>query len=93
MAKLTANNLTARQVSGWQAETDKYNAEKTAEYARRNPPEVWTALTVDQRFEMRIAEVGDRHADESDQVEINDLVAKYKAAGQAKRDAIKNAAK
>ena len=63
MAKLTAN-ISARQLAGFQAEADKYNAEKTAEYARRNPPEVWVPITVDQRFDERMAAVGDKHAEE-----------------------------
>lgn len=63
MAKLTAN-ISARQLAGFQAETDKFNAEKTAEYARKTPPQVWTPVTVDQRFDERMAAVGDRHAEE-----------------------------
>ncbi len=63
MAKLTAN-ISARQLAGFQAETDKYNTEKTAEYSRRNPPEVWTPLTAEERFSERMAAVGDRHAEE-----------------------------
>lgn len=92
MAKLTAN-ISARQLAGFQAEADKYNAEKTAEWARRNPPEVWTPLTVDQRFDERMAAVGDRHADETDQVDIDAIVKFYKEANQQKRQAIKDAAK
>lgn len=92
MAKLTAN-ISARQLAGFQAETDRHNAEKTAEYARRNPPEVWVPVTVDQRFDERMAAVGDRHADEDDQVDIDAIVKGYKEAGAQKRQAIKDAAK
>lgn len=92
MAKLTAN-ISARQLAGFQAECDKFNAEKTAEYARRNPPEVWTPLTVDERFDQRMAAVGDRHAEEADQVDIDAIVTAYKTANQTKRDAIKAAAR
>lgn len=61
--KLTIT-LTDRQASGYQSEADKFNAERTAELARKNPPEVWTPLTLEERFEQRMAAVGDRHAEE-----------------------------
>lgn len=82
-------DLTDRQASGYQAEADKFNTEKTAELARKQPPEVWVDLTMEERFEMRMAAVGDRHAEEFIKLSREVTIAKIKDIPEADWAAIK----
>lgn len=91
MAKLTAT-ITAKQLAGWTDQLNKYNATKTAEFASRNPPEVFTLLDVDGFASLRCAEIGDSYVEQADNEAIETIRLAYKSANQAKRYAIKTAA-
>jgi len=92
MARLTAT-ITVKQLAGWTSETNRYNAEKTAEYAARNPPEVWTPVDVDGMASIRCAEIGDSYAEQSTEEKLKEIQRAYREGNQAKRDAIENALK
>lgn len=92
MAKLTAT-ITAKQLAGWTSEMNRYNAEQTAAYAARNPPEVFTPVDVDGMASIRRAEVGDSYASQASEEELKSIVSAFRDGNQAKRQAIKDAAK
>ena len=93
MAKITASNITVKQVAGWQWATDQWNASETARKAALTPPEVHVPILVDDYASLRVAEVGDSYASQADQADIDEISAAFRAANAAKRAAIKASAK
>jgi len=92
MAKLNAT-ISNKQLAGWTSELNRYNAEQTAEYARRDPPEVFTPLDIDGIASLRCAQIGDSYAEQADAEEIEAIRLAFKEGNRAKRDAIKAAAR
>ena len=92
MARLNAT-ITAKQFAGWTSETNRYNAQQTAEYAARNPPEVWTPVDEDGMASIRCAETGDSYAEQITEEKLKEIQRAYREGNQAKRDAIENAVK
>lgn len=91
MARLNAT-ITNKQLAGWTDQLNKYNAKMTAEYAARNPPEVFTPLDIDGFASLRCAEIGNSYVSQAEAEEIEAIRDAYRSANQAKRDAIKAAA-
>lgn len=92
MAKLTAT-ITAKQLAGWTSELERYNAQMTAEYAARNPPEVFTPLDIDGIASLRCGQIGDSYAEQTTEEKLKEIQRAYREGNQAKRDAIENAVK
>lgn len=92
MAKLNAT-ITAKQLAGWTSELERYNAEQTAEYAKRVPPEVFTPLDIDGLASLRCGQIGDSYADQTTGAKLKEIERAYREGNQAKRDAIENALK
>lgn len=92
MAKLNAT-ITNKQLAGWTSDMNRYNARMTAGAAAKNPPEVFTPLDIDGFASLRCAQIGDSYIEQADREEIEAITAVYKEANEAKRQAIKDAAK
>lgn len=91
MAKLNST-ITNKQLAGWQWATDHYNARESARKASLNPREVHVPITPDDYASILNALTGDDFVKQADAADEGDLISKYRAANQAKRDAIKAAA-
>jgi len=92
MAKLNST-ISAKQLAGWQWATDGHNTRETARRAALTPPEVHIPLTVDDYASWLNGLAADDYVRQADEKEIEEIRLAFKEGNQAKRDAIKNAAK
>ena len=92
MARLNAT-ITNQQLAGWQWATDQHNARETERKAALTPPEVHVQITADDYASLLNGITADDYVRQAKEADEGDLLAKYREGNQAKRQAIKDAAK